>query len=635
MNVLQVLTGKTPTSSVASRVLLLSRPCDTRQHECMANSRSKDHSINKNLHVLTDVLDCDDLTSFLQYRLSLPHASGILISAPPGAGKTTVCIRSASATGRPMMHLGHDTLVAPRAGDIEAAVGAFFALALAAAPAVVFLDNIDSVAPAEARGPADLRAVASLDSIFDDFELDKESSSGLVVLATASYPCLIHPCLTRRARLDHVIDIKPPNWTQRKAFLASAMCAFPVGKSSPVEYSSVQSYTEKTAGHSKESDSLLDDLSSITPGFLPADLVALLSGAYFSCRRALGSSNRTLAVVELLSRAKIHVHDLRPILMTSAGSLWQSIPWTPNAPNVLCGLDPQVQLIAGCLHAAFQHSNCHSNPGKRALQVLGSVPGAILYGPTASGKSALARLAPSFLPRGTVNAFCLESSEIVGCFIGESERKLQAIFALARAAAPTILVIENIDVLAPRRIDLSEDSSSSSATTFHRILSTLLIELDGVVAQGKSGTGSHLESYGQSNEGPRNNIFVIATTSNLSHVDPAIFRPGRLEVHVKLTLPHLQARKELLLRFLEQLPSSNNRNRSSALHDRRSWNSWIERIAEETDGWSTVDLQALCQEAVLRSIRERNAFDSSDSENADKDIYVERKHFDAALRTLK
>lgn len=583
--------------------------------------------------IIGDVTACDDFSSFLSKELALPHASGILVCGPPGSGKTTLCVRAAAATGRPMIHLSHDILVAARAGEIEAAVECFFASALQAAPVIVLLDDVDTVAPAETGGPADLRSVAALDGVLDSLELDKEGSSGLVLLATASYPSMIHPSLTRRARFNTVVEIRPPDWSSRRTFLNAALRDI-IAASSKSECGIENSHDSSTDLDSASmTERALDELSSLTPGFLPADLTALLSRALWSYRNALGE-NSSCTVTDLLLLAKRVLPAVQPVLMTSAGSSWRWVPWTENALNILCGLDREVELISGCIRSAFQAVGDLSSPRSRVLNALGPIPGAVVYGPSASGKTALARLAPSFLPRGTVNCFCVESAEIIDCHIGAPERKLRALFALARATAPTILIFENIDVLAPRRQSLSDDSSSSSsATTFHRILSTLLVELDGIVAHKK-----HIPRSGSSNRqalngGPSNNTFVIATTHELSSVDSAILRPGRLEMHVKLNFPGLLARKDLLLRSLSRTTGLCGESSPCWIKMDNIEQTCLDDIANKTVGWSAADLRALCEEAVLQCIRDSSVIDSS----LERPLHLslQHSHLQGALNALR
>jgi transitional endoplasmic reticulum ATPase len=508
-----------------------------------------------------------ELHALLLSGLSLPYASGILLAAPPGAGKTTLCRLAASATRRPVLPLPHALLAAPAAGDVEAAVSAFFAAACAAAPAVVLLDNVDAVAPATigTSGAADARAIAALDAAFDALSLDPEEGAGLVILATASYPRDIHPCLTRSGRLSTTVKLHPPDWAQRRRFLSRA--------------------TDSCA----DDDAMLDNLASMTPGFLPADLSALMSRARLLLRRE--------PQLSMLQHAQAAIQTVRPILLSSAGASWQAIPWQEDATTRLHGVDSQITALSSCLRAAFSADTTSLS------HVLGAVPGAVIDGTVGSGKSALARLAPSFLPRGRVNAFCLDSAEIVGCVVGAAEQKLRGLFALARAASPTVLVVENIDVLAPKRDDSADIASTSSGgAAFQRILSTLLIELDGVILHNTSSSGGA--------------IFVVGTTSDISRVDPAIMRPGRLELRISMTLPDLSAREALLREYI--------RHQETFLE-------LIPLLAARTDGWSAADLQGLCHESAFLALRDQR----EEGKCQDIDLVIQSHHYHRALDSLR
>jgi transitional endoplasmic reticulum ATPase len=523
------------------------------------------------------------LLSRLRAALALPYASAVLVTSPPGGGKSALAARAAAATGRPVLPLPHALLTSSIAGDVEPAVDAFFARLAAAAPATVLLDDADAAAPAAAAAPADLRALAALHAAFDEFALDPDGSAGIVVLATASYPRDLHPSLLRAGRFGDVIALGAPGWARRRAVLASAAAADGCTGGSGV-------------------DSLHDDIASLTPGFLPADLVSLIAAAELAARRE--APQRQPLAKHMLDV----VASVRPTLLTSAGTSWRPIPWRPGATDELRGLAPQIRTLAGCMRASFRDPRTaarESGPA-RALDALGAVAGVVLHGPPGSGKTSLAWAASSLVRRGAVNAFRLDSAEIVGAVVGAAEQKLRALFALARSAAPTVLVLENIEVLAPSRGTQQGDDnepSNSATAAFQRLLSTFLIELDGV-ARSAGGTSE--------------NILLVATSGDISRVDPALLRPGRLEVHIELVYPDETARAELFDAFCSR----------SAPHLRDA--GWLRALARETEGWSAVDVHGACTEAVMRRVREAGGHRLGAGA-----IALERRHVEDALQSFK
>jgi SpoVK/Ycf46/Vps4 family AAA+-type ATPase len=334
-------------------------------------------------------------------------------------------------------------------------------------------------------------------------------------------------------------------------------------------------------------------VARLSPGFLPADLVTLVSTAEMAAARNGGgdaaSASPTERTLLLLLHMRAAVHTVRPTLLTGAGTSWSPIEWRDDGgAGGMFGVASQVDALASCVRAMFRGGadserveGRERSPG-RVLDALGAVAGVVLYGPPGSGKTSLACAATSFLPRGAVNGFVLNSAEVVGAVVGAAEQKLRALFALARATAPAVLVLENIEVLAPSRRLCEEEGAevgSSSAAAFQRLLSTFLVELDGIAKGEGSGGGI---------------VLLVATTSDIGRIDSALLRPGRLEVHIEMEYPDEDARVEILSSHLSRV----------APHLCES--SWLRSFAQATHGRSAPDLQGVCTEAVMLKLRESN-----------------------------
>lgn len=221
--------------------------------------------------------------------------------------------------------------------------------------------------------------------------------------------------------------------------------------------------------------------------------------------------------------------------------------------------------------------------------------GVLLYGPSGCGKTALGLA----LAQSTHATFIpVNGAEVVHKVVGESEKAIAQVFARARAAAPAILFIDQIDMLArPRGAD------SSAERTMDRLLSCLLMEMDGITAKTTPGGGAA--------EG-RPPVMVVATTESKALIDPALLRPGRLSIHIHLPLPDPAARLEILERKLAGLPAQ------QLSRDDREW------LVGSTPGWSGADLDNLCREAALYALRHDITA-----------LHVERGHFEAALQLLQ
>jgi SpoVK/Ycf46/Vps4 family AAA+-type ATPase len=385
-------------------------------------------------------------------------------------------------------------------------------------------------------------------------------------------------------------------------------------------------------GHISHSDTLsheLDDIASMTPGFLSADLIGLFSSAVHENSRLEARASDPLGVSRAIVRHMANlVSTFRPTLLLTAGAAWHPIPYDAQCVRRLHGLKKQIDLLSSCVRYAFPPPSRQRNGDCAAfeeLHALGTMAGVVLSGPAGSGKTTLARAATSFLPQGFVNAFHLDSSEIVGSVVGSTEQKLRTLFAIARSAAPTILVIENIDVLAQRREDGAERHTSSSVAAFQRILSTLLVELDGIVHHNKgwADPGKDFSS--------KSNLLVIATTSCISRVDPAILRPGRLEVHIDLSLPDERARLNILCDFLHRaaphlLPKTSE--------DLPRCDGWLHAIAKRTAGWSGAEMHGLCNEAGLAALRQLQT-SSKPVDILGTRVILSQDHFVEAMCSLK
>lgn len=252
--------------------------------------------------------------------------------------------------------------------------------------------------------------------------------------------------------------------------------------------------------------------------------------------------------------------------------------------------------------------------------------GAVLHGPTGSGKTALA-LALARELQGSARFLNVPCTSLVQAEVGRSEKQLSAIFAAARAAGPCLILLDQIDAIAPRRApseahtrgggDQSGGGGQSTENTMDRLLSLLLVEIDGA----ESGTlgGGH------------GRVVVVATTHDLALVEPALLRPGRLDQHIKLELPDLAARRDILTKLLSKIPvfsgagavetqpMTNQAQEHAQAHvqahtvrvasmgilssEEASQAAIAAWLAEQTAGWTGADLSQLCQEAGMACLR--------------------------------
>ena len=281
-----------------------------------------------------------------------------------------------------------------------------------------------------------------------------------------------------------------------------------------------------------------------TSGFTYADLEGFI-------RRVLETSKQFYTLSDFLNIRNL----LTPSSITGRAALKPKL----DIPFIV-GLQRQQERINSALLSVFK--------SERAPR------GILLHGPSGCGKSLLASTLSSFSlsaeHRLPITFISVDSASLLGKYFGQSERNLAQVFADARAAAPCILFFDQIDALAGRRKESGNDSSDRLVTTF-------LVEMDG---------------FARKSQSAEETVIVLATTSKRDSLDPAILRPGRLDLHIEVPLPDLEARSDFIIKYLEH-------NKGFHLEVDE-----IMKLLDETEGFTFADLDALFREATLTALRE-------------------------------
>lgn len=498
----------------------------------------------------------------------------ILLVGPSGTGKSALARSSLHSTGFHIRSLDFRQLCHDDSITSIAAIVAAFQPTQGGEATAVLLDDLDFWAPApdlsNAVSAMDIRIIAALS---DALESTSEFSQPFAFIATACDEGAVHSSLRYPGRLKHVLRLCPLSVEERislaKVWLRRA------SKTSVL-------------GEDDDLGGTADHIAAVTPGFVHADFCQLFSAVELQLKIPRGANGGEIQtrLVGFLSGPQFceTVKSVTPsLLTTSVGSSAFAPDGTSSVTtDTLYGLDSAIERFRECITAVFV-SSTHNSSMKdpqlttsiRILQALGTFRGLILHGPTGCGKTAMTRLASSLLAKNTVNFLHVDSTSIVSSVIGEAERKLTKLFAVARAIAPSLLVLENIDVLAPSR-DLVEGDGGSASEAFNRLLSTFLTQIDGV--------------HWRNEEAP---VFIIATTRSLKLTDSALLRPGRFEIHIGVHPPDALSRVRILKAFLE----SKNVQLREGLGKKIQFN--FDNFKADSHGWTAPDVFAFGRELLM------------------------------------
>ncbi|CAG9462490.1 unnamed protein product [Pedinophyceae sp. YPF-701] len=429
--------------------------------------------------------------------------AGVLICGPPGSGKTVLARAVAGEAGVPLACVSGPDIVSDHVGEASQALRGVYAAAKAVAPAVVFLDEVDSMAPKNAAAGG-ARLVSSLLSELDSV---RQGRHPVVTVCASNRSEDIHQSLRRPGRLDREIDVQPPNARERLSMLRTQLRGF----------------------RHQVPDAVVADVAESAHGFVPADVSALATEAAMTAlsrwvRESGGAGGAcdapppTITAEDFLA-AKARV---RPTAMRSVDVEVPKVSWSD-----IGGLGDVKQRLREMVDWPYTK--------KDALERIGASPpaGVLLYGPPGCSKTTLARAVAG---EAGLNFISIKGPELLSKYVGESEKALSALFARARRAAPAIIFFDEIDGLTHgRATEAALDAAGGDAgAAGSRVVSQLLVELDGGLSRG--------------------DVVVLAATNRPDHVDPALLRPGRIDRLLYVGPPERDARLEILQAHMRKMP---------------------------------------------------------------------------------
>ncbi len=426
-------------------------------------------------------------------RLGIEPPKGVFLYGPPGTGKTLIVRAVANETEAYFINISGPEIMGKFYGESEGRIRKVFEEAQAHAPSIIFIDEIDAIAPKrEEMGgekQVEKRVVAQLLSLMDGLE----SRGKVIVIGATNIPNSIDPALRRPGRFDREISISIPDRKGRLEILHI-----------------------HTRGIPLSSDVNLEKLAEITHGFVGADLEALArEAAMTALRKILPQINYEIAEIpyDLLMKLEVTMDNFYDAMKEVEPSAIREV--FVEIPDVKWEDVGGLEEIKEALKEAVEWPLNHADLFKKA----DSVPpkGIILHGKPGTGKTYLAKALAS---ESGVNFISVKGPQILSRYIGESEKGVRELFRLAKQAAPCILFLDEIDSLTPRRT-----SDGSGSGVIERVIGQFLTEMDGIE-----------ELKG---------VIVLAATNRIDLIDPALLRSGRFDLIFELPLPDTETREKI------------------------------------------------------------------------------------------
>jgi transitional endoplasmic reticulum ATPase len=433
-------------------------------------------------------------------RLGIEPPKGVLLHGPPGTGKTLIAKAVANEADAYFIPIAGPEIMSKFYGESEARLREVFEDAEKNAPSIVFIDELDAIAPKreEVTGEVERRVVAQLLSLMDGLK----ARGKVVVIGATNRPQALDPALRRPGRFDREIVIGVPDRDGRKEVLQIHTRGMPLAK---------------------EVD--LDTLANVTHGFVGADLEAICKEAAMSTlRRILPEIKLEEKVIpsEVLEKLQVTKEDFDNALkMVEPSALREVLVEVPNVRwSDIGGLEDVKQELQEAVEWPIKQPDLFKRMGIEPSR------GILLYGPPGTGKTLLARAVAT---ESEANFIAVKGPEMLSKWVGESERAVRETFRKARMAAPAIIFFDEIDAVVPMR-----GSGIGDSHVTERVISQLLTELDGL---------EKLE-----------NVVVIAATNRPDLIDSALLRPGRFDRLVLVPAPDKKARLEIFKIHTKGMP---------------------------------------------------------------------------------
>ncbi|MBI4299025.1 MAG: CDC48 family AAA ATPase [Chloroflexi bacterium] len=521
--------------------------------------------LHKEIQRIREIIELPLKHPELFERLGIEPPKGVLLHGPPGCGKTLIARAVANETDASFFHISGPDIIHKFYGESEAHLRAIFEKAKAGAPGIIFIDEIDAIASKreEVRGDQQVerRVVAQLLALMDGLQ----TRGQVVVIGATNIPNVLDPALRRPGRFDREISISVPDRRSRLEILHI-----------------------HTRGMPLSSDVDLGRLAEITHGFVGADLESLCrEAAMTTLRKAMPRIRLDDGFIpyEVLMDLQVTMDnflealkDVEPSAIREVFTETPSVKW-----NDVGGLPEAKQILQETIEWPLRHQELFQQANTKPPK------GILLTGSPGTGKTLLAKAVAS---ECEVNFISVKGPAILSKWVGESERAIQEVFKKAKQASPCILFFDEIDALVPVR------AAGSDSHVTERIISQFLTELDGIE-----------ELRG---------VTVLAATNRPDILEPALLRPGRLDVRIELPLPSELARREIFDIHTRGKPLASDVD--------------LDRLSAATDGLVGAAIEAVCRRASMLAIREFVNLGSTSAQSPGASTFhIASKHFEQAI----
>jgi transitional endoplasmic reticulum ATPase len=472
-------------------------------------------------------------------RLGIEPPKGVLLHGPPGCGKTLLARAVANESEANFYSINGPEIMSKFYGESEARLREIFQQAQQNAPSIIFIDELDAIAPKreEVTGEVERRVVAQLLALMDGLS----GRGNVIVIGATNRPGALDPALRRPGRFDREIEIGVPDKQGRNEVLQIHTRGMPLAE-----------------------DVDLKKLSNMTHGYTGADLSALgRETAMKALRRYLPQINLEEERIPpaVLEKMEVRMDDfinaykeVTPTAMREVYIEVSTVHWEDAG-----GLEDVKQHLKEAVEWPMKTPEIFTRLGIKPPK------GILLFGPPGCGKTLLARAVAT---ESEANFITIKGPEVFSKWVGESEKAIREVFRKARMAAPSVIFLDEIDSLAPRRGLGFSDSGSSE-----RVISQLLTEMDGIVS---------LED-----------IVVIAATNRPDMVDQAVLRPGRFDRLIYVSEPDEKSRLQIFHIYTKSMPLAKDVD--------------LQQLTSITKYYSGADIESLCREAAMHTLRRDTA----------------------------
>ncbi|MHA1654722.1 MAG: CDC48 family AAA ATPase [Candidatus Thorarchaeota archaeon] len=495
--------GKHVRVGPATQVEVLTKPAKPEEVTVPQVTYEDIGGLGKELQKIREMIELPMKSPELFKRLGITPPKGVLLHGPPGTGKTLIAKAVANESGATFRVINGPEIMSKFYGESEQKLREVFEDAEKNAPSIIFIDELDSIAPkrAEVTGEVERRVVAQLLSLMDGLA----GRGQVIVIGATNRPDDVDEALRRPGRFDREIEIGVPDKQGRLEILQIHTRSMPLGE-----------------------DVNLEKLAARTHGFVGADLAALArEAAMQALRRALPHVDPETGDIppDVLNNLYVTMEDFEKALSEVSPSALREV--LVEKPNVhwedVGGLEKVKAQLREAVEAPLKHPEVFEEMGIRAPK------GVLLFGPPGTGKTLLAKAVAT---ESEANFISIRGPEIFNKYVGESEKAIREIFKKARQTAPCVLFFDEIDAIMSAR-GLRDDTGVTQ-----RIVNQFLAELDGMQSL--------------------QNVLVIGATNRADILDPAVLRPGRFDTILFVPPPDKEARIAILKVHTKNMPLHEN-----------------------------------------------------------------------------